>query len=262
MNTFSVQTTADFVKRYWPEQAVAPKHKKLTLAFQSSIMDGYWMPGARLPTEEELVSATPCSLGTVQHAMRNLVATGVIKRRRGSGTIVADINRPIAEPWHMRFFDNVANNTEPLPVFTTVIKRELLHQRGPWSIALKQQDKSVIRVDRIFIINSTVKIFSIFYACSERFPELLEGPISALDGKNIKILIAQKYRVPVHKIRQHIRTEIPATEITSVSDCLPGQYANVLNVVAYAVNGEAIYYQDFYLPPTPYMLDLGTSAND
>ena len=33
--------------------------------------------------------------------------------------------------------------------------------------------------------------------------------------------------------------------------------AAVLNVVAYSFEGEPMYYQDFYIPPTDYVLDLG-----
>jgi hypothetical protein len=34
--------------------------------------------------------------------------------------------------------------------------------------------------------------------------------------------------------------------------------ATILNAVAYSLDGDAMYYQDFYIPPTTYTLDLGT----
>ena len=65
------------------------KHTNLTAALLASIDAGYWQPGAKLPTEQELARQTPYSLGTVQRAMRTLVDSGIVVRRRGAGSYVA-----------------------------------------------------------------------------------------------------------------------------------------------------------------------------
>lgn len=250
---------AEFVRRYWPAGGDQPKHEKLRQAFTASIIDGYWPPGARLPTEAELVSSTPCSLGTVQRALRALVDDGVIKRRRGSGSIVADLSEPIEEPWHMRFLDKSGGESRYLPVFTHVLERLVSREKGPWSTAIDQGDRAIMKIDRIFAINDEIKAYAIFYAVAERFPELVELPDTALNGKNFKIFIARRYHVPVHKVRQKVRFEVPNEKIASNSDCVPGQPAMVLNVLAHTLSGEPIYYQDFYVPATRYELDLGTA---
>ena len=87
----------EFLRRYWASQEDIPKHERLRQAITASIADGYWEPGARLPTESEWAAATPCSLGTVQRALRNLVNDGLIDRRRGSGTTVQDVNQLVKQ---------------------------------------------------------------------------------------------------------------------------------------------------------------------
>lgn len=260
MAMFGSEGAEEFVRRYWPVEGDQPKHEKLRQAFTASIMDGYWSPGARLPTEAELVSSTPCSLGTVQRALRALVDDGVIKRRRGSGSIVADLNEPIEEPWHMRFLDKSGSESRYLPVFTYVLQRKVAHEKGPWSGEIDQGDRAIMKIERIFAIRDEIKAYAIFYAVAERFPELVELPETALNGENFKVFIARRYHVPVHKVRQKVRFEVPGEKITSNSDCVPGQPAMVLNVVAHTLSGEPIYYQDFYMPPTEYELDLGTAT--
>ena len=85
----------EFLKRYWPQQDDLPKHERLRQAITASIADGYWVAGARLPTESEWAAETPCSLGTVQRALRSLVDDGLILRRRGRGVDL----RHVKEVW-------------------------------------------------------------------------------------------------------------------------------------------------------------------
>ena len=112
MSAFSGEVAAEFVQRFWPTGDHEPKHEKLCRAFASAISQGFWASGARLPTEAELAEVTPCSLGTIQRALRKLAADGLIERRRGSGTIVASLSRVVEQPWHMRFFDDASGTPD------------------------------------------------------------------------------------------------------------------------------------------------------
>jgi DNA-binding GntR family transcriptional regulator len=261
MSAFSGEVTAEFVRRYWPATNEGPKHEKLCQAFARAISQGFWAPGARLPTEAELAAVTPCSLGTVQRALRQLAADGLIERRRGSGTIVASLGRVTEQPWHMRFYDDAVAPDETLPVSTRVLKRETTAADGPWSTPLGQEGRQVVRIDRIFTINSELNLYSIVYAIAEKFPTLTSMPLSALDGTNFKMLIAIQHVTPVHRVRQSLRMEMPTPEMVEVSDLALGRPATVVNFIAYSPSGEAVYYQDFYIPPTRYRLNLGTTTN-
>ena len=53
MSAFSGNATAEFVRRFWPDDD-GPKHEKLCRAFAYAISQGYCGPGARLPTDAEL----------------------------------------------------------------------------------------------------------------------------------------------------------------------------------------------------------------
>lgn len=252
----------EFLKRYWPQQDDLPKHERLRQAITASIADGYWVAGARLPTESEWAAETPCSLGTVQRALRSLVDDGLILRRRGRGTTVAGFNQQVSQPWHFIFrrADDASNN--PLPVYTRVVDRRVTGETGPWSEALGQDDKpdggQVVRIDRVVTIDKALEIYSVFRAMADEHPELITTPISGLDGTNLHHLMAAHHHMPVHHIKQKLRVEMPPTYVTSNCDWPKGAMASVVNVVAYYVDGRPIYHQDFYIPPSPYVLDLGT----
>lgn len=53
------------------------------------IVSGEWQPGHRVPFENELVAQYQCSRMTVNKAMTQLARSGLIERRRRSGSFVA-----------------------------------------------------------------------------------------------------------------------------------------------------------------------------
>lgn len=60
-----------------------------------AIEDGGWKPGFKLPSERELEERYACARMTVRRALQELQAEGLITRRHGSGTYVADL-QPIS----------------------------------------------------------------------------------------------------------------------------------------------------------------------
>lgn len=251
-------TADDFMRRYWPEEASLPKHEKLRQAIMTSIFEGYWPPGGRLPTEAEWVAAMPCSLGTVQRALRELVADGLIERRRGSGTVVANLDRRIEEPWHMRFVDPKDAEQRHLLVKTKVLSRRVVTRDGPWSQDLNQEGRPVVRIERIMEIADEFGVYNLFYALADRYSGLVDQPISDLTSADLKLLMARQTHLPVHRIRQLMRFEPPPEWVKEKCRWPGDALASVLNVVAYSHDGAPMYYQEYFIPPTRYTLDLGT----
>ena len=260
MSKFTRDISQEFVRRYWPESTDEPKHERLRRAFANAIAEGYWTTGMRLPTEVELVSLTPCSLGTVQRALRALSSEGLIERRRGSGSIVADTGPRLSDPWHMRFLDPNSSNASYLSIETRVVCRTELDHYGPWSLPIRQGEESVVKIDRIFTIDGKIDVYAEFFAISSKYPELLTLKEIQLSGVNLKTLIANHHHAPVHKVRQRLRFEKPPAHVAKHGAYAPDLPIPVLNVVAFAVDGEPSYYQDFYLPLIEFELDLGFST--
>ena len=70
-------------------------------ALRERIAQGGWEPGVRLPSERELVQAFGCARMTVQRALRELEQEGLIERRQGSGSYVAELH-PISNLLQVR----------------------------------------------------------------------------------------------------------------------------------------------------------------
>lgn len=67
-----------------------PKYQQVYEALEREIGTGRWREGDRLPSEAELVERFGVSRITVGRAMRDLQRAGVVERRAGSGTYVAE----------------------------------------------------------------------------------------------------------------------------------------------------------------------------
>jgi len=69
--------------------AVLPKYRRVYESLQRQIATGRVRPGARLPSEAELVRQFGASRITVGRALRDLQHAGLIERRAGSGSFVS-----------------------------------------------------------------------------------------------------------------------------------------------------------------------------
>ena len=74
-------------------------HRRICDDIEAKIMDGRWQPGRRIPFEYELEAEYGCSRMTVNKALSELAARGLIVRRRRAGSFVGQpqIERTVME---------------------------------------------------------------------------------------------------------------------------------------------------------------------
>lgn len=71
-----------------------PRYSEIRRDLETAIVSGEWPPGYRVPPEQELLKQYGCSRMTVNKALSALAASGLIVRRRRSGSFVA---APVSE---------------------------------------------------------------------------------------------------------------------------------------------------------------------
>ncbi len=75
-----------------------PRYAQVAADLRGAIQAGEFGEGAQLPTENALCERYGISRFTVREALRRLQAEGLIRRRRGSGTIVASPDQVLRQP--------------------------------------------------------------------------------------------------------------------------------------------------------------------
>ncbi len=78
-----------FDHKYWLSPQGGPRYIQLQQRLEKAIRSGQMLPGTPLPPEREIAKMTTLSRVTVRKAMQQLVRAGLVKQRRGSGTVVS-----------------------------------------------------------------------------------------------------------------------------------------------------------------------------
>lgn len=88
-----------------PRRHGGVRYVEIQHALETAIVSGDWPPGTRVPSEQELLVRYRCSRMTVNKALSALAASGLIVRRRRSGSFVA---QPSAEKNVLQIHDTEA----------------------------------------------------------------------------------------------------------------------------------------------------------
>lgn len=241
-----------------PQIQGLPKYARLREAFIAAIEDGYFRPGQKLPTEAELARDTPFSLGTVQKALKALVDAGVIVRRQGDGTFVAERLRQMDVPWHCRFFGD--DEKTFLPAFPKVVLRKLPAPTGPWSRVLAPTGDTVLQIDRVIRIGGEFAVYSRYFANADKFGRLMEKTDAELERTNFKILVRREYNTPVIRVSQTIRVIEFPKHICRAIGIADGATSMLLEIVASSGFDNPVYFQELYIPPTTRKLYISDSS--
>lgn len=100
-----------------------PRSRQIYDTIRARIDSGELVPGAKLPTEIQLMQHFAVSRTTVSRALRDLELQGLIRRRRGSGTYVRELT-PVTEQLDFAFFVPWVESGSGLPYV-----EGLIHQR-------------------------------------------------------------------------------------------------------------------------------------
>jgi GntR family transcriptional regulator len=214
-----------------------------------AIRSGHWRPGDRIPTEQELATALPYSLGTVQRGLRMLVEDGVLTRRAGLGSFVADAARPMSEPWHLRFEDGRGG---VLPLFPKVLGIENPARRGSPGhadlIARMKPDGAVFSIERLIDVGGLFKVYAYFIAEIAHFPRLAKCKPADLHGQNLRLLLSQELGLPILQVRETLSVRKAAPPVATRLKLPAASPVLELCGVALAA-GKPIYAQRFVIPP-------------
>lgn len=219
----------------------ATKYGYLRSTIRGAIDGGEWPAGGRLPTEQDLAVFTGLSLGTVQRALRELVAQGYLVRQPGRGTFVLDRRKQMEEPLHCRFETDGVEGY--LPVYTRLLSRGLADGHGPWMETLPPDGSGTVLLERAIEIGSAFDVHSLLYLSARRFSRLLELPPSDIEGVNIKKLLKTEFGVSVRSVKQKMRI---AKGHGSAGDANDPKIE--IRAIGYEYSSVAVYYQELQVP--------------
>lgn len=114
-------------------QSPVPYYFQLSELLEQEIMSGRWEPGTRLPSEPEISRQLGLSRTTIRQALGRLEQRGLVQRRKGQGTFVAE-----SEPrsWLLQssagFFEEEFARMGRV-VTSTVVRSTVRGELPPWA---------------------------------------------------------------------------------------------------------------------------------
>ena len=240
-----LQTIRERLKSIGETSGKLAKHRQLSEAIVSLVEDGALKPGDGLPSETALTDALPYSLGTIQKSLRTLSELGVVDRRSGRGTRIAERSDEIFDLWQFRFVD--AATGEVFPVYSRVAEPERITQKGPWSAFLGDEE-AYVRITREIDVDHRFSLMNYFYLSERTFGAMADIPASDLQGVHLSAVIRRNFGVStVRTDNRVVCSAIPDAICLSLG--LPsGARGMICDILAYAPRDKPLSFQQIYVP--------------
>ena len=236
-------------------QGAGSKVEKLTNAFIKSIEAGYWRPGDRIPTEVSLTEALPLSLGTIQTVLRHLTDEGIIERRRGYGSRIADLSDKSRDVWFLRFLDR--NTGQKVGVDVVSFDITETDEQGPWSLVLGP-GSGYIRIDRAFSVANELRVLGRLYLAARRFRPLLDYDPTTFGKVHVRHVLQHRFNAPTLGVTHNIRVTQLDDDIASGLDLDHGTIGLEMEVYCRTFRDEPLFYQKFSIPPSRRWINIRT----
>ncbi len=177
-----------------------PLYEQVKRQISEMILCGTWPPGLVLPNENQLAADLNVAVGTVRRAMQDLVAEGLLMRRRKTGTVVTG-----RAPHHsMRFFfqyfrlhDSEGNLLKSETV-TLAVRRRLPESREVRDLRI-DRTTAVIEIERVRMIRGRRVMHERQVLAASRIPDFPDR-----DGTPplLYIFLLERYGIRVSLARE------------------------------------------------------------
>jgi DNA-binding GntR family transcriptional regulator len=240
------QDTCDLLlARLTVHRATNPRDTKrsaLRLVLISAIRDGTFKPGDRLPPEAEMAQRLSLSAGTVQSALGQLQDLGLILRRRGDGTRVADAEPIGPNVWHFRF--RLKDTDRPFRATSTRLEVLRTNDTGPWTVHLGEGPYTVIRRQ---MMGEGVNVGAEMYLPAGLL-NVDDIELSELEGVNLRTYLEGLLGKRAQKPQTKLSAMTLSLRHAAMFELTPNMPVFHLEAHTILTDGNPFYFQNIYAP--------------
>jgi len=215
-----------------------PLYYQLENILREKLKSGEYRPGDHFPTEDQLVQSYQVSRITVRQALASLEKDGLINRKRGRGTLVAE-NHTKLEPMKLTgtIGDIIAMG---IKTKTKIINFGFVHSPKKVAESLKVgEEDQVLRIERIRLIKGLPVSYTISYIPSDlgkkiSIKDLTIQPILNILEKKCKVKIARGFQI--------IEATLADSRIASFLDVMTGAPLLKMERTVFDINNRPVEY--------------------
>jgi GntR family transcriptional regulator len=219
-----------------------PLYAQVEAILASSIADGMFPPGSRLPNEDELVERFAVSRTTIRQTIQNLIRRGLIEIRRGKGTFVSQpkITQELTElsgfVEDMQLLGRQAS-ARVLDKQVVAANESVAHQ-----LALTT-GTPVVRIQRVRLADNAPLSFDETYLPREIGEKIMEND---LETEPIFSLLEQKYKIPLLEAEYRLEAVSADTTVARALGVAIGSPIFLIERTSYSVEQRPIDYEKLY----------------
>ena len=141
------------------------KYKEISEDIRKDILDGKYNPNEQLPLEKEMCEQYDVSRITIKKAVDELVAEGLVIKRRGAGTFVKAFDNADVEGFSMsKQFSGFTESNKNKKVESKIVKFEVIHPTEEIAYKLKMTcDDFVYYIIRVRYADGEAKVIEYTY---------------------------------------------------------------------------------------------------
>jgi len=180
------------------EKSFVPLYYQLTEELRENIENGEWPPNSLIPSETELCERYKVSRGTVRQALSQLVQEGLLYRKQGKGTFVAE---PKITQQLNRFYSFAQDMREKglRPSSLLLQKEKILPDSYIKNILGLKEEEMVYKIMRLRLADEEPLILETSYLVEELFPDLDKEDVEKVPLYDI---ILKKYRIKITRAKE------------------------------------------------------------
>ena len=200
-------------------QAFAPLYKEVRNLLTQGLADGEWKPGEALPSESKLSQRFHVSIGTIRHAIDELVAEQILVRHQGRGTFVATHTprRMLFRFFHIVGEDGAKESPETEMVSFT---RDRADEEEAKRLNLLAGER-VIRIVNLQLLGARPIAVDHMVLSHARFPGLTEKILREREDTNYS-LYQTRYGINVVRAHERLRAALCDRNTAKLLGLKPG----------------------------------------
>jgi len=216
-----------------------PYYYQLEEFLKEGIENGAWKPGQKIPSEAELCEIFDVSRTVVRQALSELVHEGVLYRRKGKGTFVAELKIRESLVQHLTGFyeDMVALGLKPS---TKVLEQKVIPAPLKIADALGlEEGEPVVMIDRLRFVDGEPIVLVVTYLPEKLCPGLAKEDLST---QSLYAILEKKYGLELVYGRRTLEAVMATEEEAKLLETEEGDPIVLLRSISYLKDGRPIEY--------------------
>jgi GntR family transcriptional regulator len=214
----------------------APLYERIKRHISEAILMGAWPPGTVLPSEVALSQSCGVAVGTVRRALSDLVAEGMLTRRRKTGTVVTGRTPHHSLRYFFQYFRLHGRDGELVRSRVRMISVAVRPVAPIEADSLQLAPaSSVIDLHRVRLVDGQPVMHDRYILATERVPGF---PTTCEDIPELLYLhLVERYGIRIAAVREQLSAELATAEDQELLGLKAPAPVLAINDVAFDQNG-------------------------